>query len=107
MPASSKAFQAEYLQAQAVGGGNQTVGEGVQTTGIKYGSADGRMVAGANADHSAYVWDVGVPSRPHLVARLGRERGVLASVGLHRSGLRLDRAGIEREVPQLVGRQVG
>ncbi len=48
-PTSEGAFQAEFLQAQSVGGGDgTTVGEGVEATGIKYSSADGREVYDPN-----------------------------------------------------------
>ncbi len=60
VPASATAFQAEYLQAQAVGGGpgSGTVGAGVETTGIKYGSSDGRLVydpTNPTADDGGYI----------------------------------------------------
>jgi flagellar basal-body rod protein FlgC len=57
-PASQQAFQAEYLQAQAVGGTGETIGEGVEATGLKYSSADGRLVYDPHnpvADEGGYV----------------------------------------------------
>ncbi len=58
VPASQPAFQAEYLQAQAVGGADGTVGSGIEATGIKYSSADGQLTYDPNnpiADEGGYV----------------------------------------------------
>ncbi len=57
-PASEQAFQAEFLQAQAVGGQNGTIGQGVETAGLKYSSADGRLAYDPTnpiADEGGYV----------------------------------------------------
>jgi flagellar basal-body rod protein FlgC len=43
-PTSEAAFQAEFLQAQSVGGDNGSIGQGVEATGLKYSSGDGRLV---------------------------------------------------------------
>jgi flagellar basal-body rod protein FlgC len=57
-PASEPAFQAEFLQAQAVGGQNGTIGQGVETAGLKYSSTDGRLSYDPTnpiADEGGYV----------------------------------------------------
>src|SRR6201995_152412 len=50
-PTSGPAFQAEFLQAQSVGGEDGPtgkIGQGVEATGLKYSSADGREVYAPN-----------------------------------------------------------
>ncbi len=42
-PTSGNAFQAEYVQAQAIATGDHGVGGGVQVVGIAHSSADGRL----------------------------------------------------------------
>ena len=41
---SQPAFQEEFVQTQSVAGGTDGVGQGVQVTGVAFGSAAGRLV---------------------------------------------------------------
>jgi flagellar basal-body rod protein FlgC len=57
-PTSGNAFQAEYVQAQAIPQGDGAVGGGVQVTGIAHGSAVGRLTydpENPQADAKGYV----------------------------------------------------
>jgi flagellar basal-body rod protein FlgC len=88
-PASQTAFQAEYLQAQSVGGENGQVGQGVKATGIKYGSADGQLVYDPEnpiADEGGYV------RRPDI--DLGQQMGdiIIAQRAFQANAAVVDRA---------------
>jgi flagellar basal-body rod protein FlgC len=57
-PMSGKAFQAEYVQAQAIAGGQGQVGSGVEVAGINLSSAQGRVTydpQSPQADSTGYV----------------------------------------------------
>jgi flagellar basal-body rod protein FlgC len=57
-PTSGKAFQAQYIQASAIGGGAYGAGQGVAVTGITGSSAQGQLVQDPNnpiADAQGYV----------------------------------------------------
>ncbi|HEY2042595.1 MAG TPA: flagellar basal body rod protein FlgC [Jatrophihabitans sp.] len=57
-PTSGPAFQAQYVQAQAVGGSASAVGGGVEVTALPQGSATGRLTyepTNPLADAQGYV----------------------------------------------------
>lgn len=57
-PTSGAAFQASYVQAQEIAGGNDGIGQGVEATSLPQGSAEGVLTYQPNsplADANGYV----------------------------------------------------
>lgn len=100
-PAGQEPFRARYVVAQSVGNGMDAEGQGVQVGGIRYGSAEGRMVYEPDhpyADAEGYVRYPDIDLASQMTQLIMAQRGYQANLGV------VERAKEAYQAAMMIGR---